>query len=151
MGIELREITKDNFFEVGLLATNASGMPTFDEEYICANTVSIAESKFYPELLPQGIYLDNQPIGFIMSGPYENDNYKYWILRFMIDYKFQGKGYGKQSFLAFIEQMRNKKVVNQIFLGLHESNKAAITLYESCGFRFTGVEKDDELVYTLAL
>ncbi|MDM1465138.1 GNAT family N-acetyltransferase [Myroides odoratimimus] len=150
MVYELKDITKDNFYEVGLLTTNASGMPTFDEEYICANSVSLAESKFYSELLPQAIYLDNQLIGFIMSGPYECDNNNFWILRFMIDYKFQGKGYGKKAFLVFIEQIRSKRK-GQIFLGLHESNKVAIVLYESCGFRFTGIEKDEELVYVLDL
>ncbi|WP_228412770.1 hypothetical protein [Chryseobacterium sp. G0162] len=55
MEITLQEITVDNFYDVCLLTTNKSGIPTFDEEFLCSNSVSIAESKYYPLLNPQAI------------------------------------------------------------------------------------------------
>ncbi|MEK6513471.1 GNAT family N-acetyltransferase [Myroides odoratimimus] len=151
MRITLREVTADNYYEVGLLTTNKDGKPTFDEEYICGNAVSIAESKFYPNLEPQAIYSDEELIGFIMSGPYDRDQDNYWIMRFMIDYQHQGKGYGKKAFEAFLEQIRLRELVQELYLGLDESNVRAIQLYTSCGFVNTGVVKDGEQVYVLHL
>lgn len=149
MELELKDITADNYYEVGLLTTNKDGVPTCEEEYICGNAMSIAESKFYPALIPQAIYAEKELIGFIMSGPYIKDNNNYWILRFMIDYKYQGKGFGKEAFLTFIKQVKANNGTKEIYLGLDKSNKKAISLYESCGFRFTGKIKDGELVYVL--
>lgn len=149
MEIELAAITTDNYYEVGLLTTNKNGIATCEEEYICGNAMSIAESKFYPELIPQAIYIDQELIGFILSGPYAKDNTNYWILRFMIDYKYQGKGLGKAAFLAFIKQVKANNRVQEIYLGLDKSNNQAIRLYESCGFKFTGKIKEGELVYVL--
>lgn len=147
MKLALKEITVENYYDVGLLTTNHDGRATAEEEYICGNAMSMAESKFCPELRPQAIYAGEELIGFVMSGPYAKDENNYWILRFMIDYKYQGKGLGKAAFRAFIQQVKAENRTKVIYLGLHETNKKAISLYESCGFRFTGKVKDGELVY----
>ncbi|MDR2284435.1 MAG: GNAT family N-acetyltransferase [Sphingobacterium sp.] len=151
MSVILKEVTAGNYYEVGLLTTNQSGMPTFDEEFICANSVSIAESKYYPKLHPQAIYANDILIGFILSGPYIDDDDNFWILRYMIDYKYQGKGYGKRALLSFIEQIRQKGLVQEIFLGLDAANEKAIKVYTACGFRFTGVIKQGEQIYCLTI
>lgn len=151
MKLELKEITADNYYDVGLLTTNKDGIPTAEEEYICGNAMSMAESKFYPELRPQAIYAEQELIGFILSGPYAQDKPNYWILRFMIDYQYQGKGWGKAAFLAFVQQVKTDNKTKAIYLGLDQTNQKAIRLYESCGFQFTGTIKDGELVYVLVL
>lgn len=150
VSITLREINAENYYEVSRLTTNKSGEPTFDEEFLCGNVVSIAESKYYPALHPQAIYNNETLIGFIMSGPYANDHFNFWVLRFMIDYRFQGKGLGKAAFLTFIEQAKELGI-SQIFLGLYPENIFATKLYTSCGFHYTGVDKDGEKIYAIEL
>ncbi|REC62508.1 GNAT family N-acetyltransferase [Chryseobacterium pennae] len=151
MSITLREITADNYYEVCLLTTNKSGVPTFDEEFLCSNSVSIAESKYYPLLNPQAIYSDQTLIGFVMSGPYFRDNGNFWVLRYMIDHQYQGNGFGKKGFTAFIEQVKRNGSIERIYIGLDPDNKRAISLYTSVGFEFTGERKDGEDVYILEL
>ena len=151
MEITLQEITADNFYDVCLLTTNKNGAPTFDEEFLCSNSVSIAESKYYPLLNPQAIYSDKILIGFIMSGPYFKDNGNFWVLRYMIDHQYQGKGYGKKAFHTFIEHVKRSGNIEQIHIGLDPDNIRAISLYTSVGFAFTGERKDGEDVYILEL
>ncbi|HEL3623408.1 TPA: GNAT family N-acetyltransferase, partial [Clostridioides difficile] len=64
-------------------------------DYIESNALSIAESKFITAWVPVGIYDENSLIGFAMYGRLEDD--RVWLDRFMIDSKYQGKGYGKAS------------------------------------------------------
>lgn len=151
MEIILKEITADNFYDVCLLTTNENGVPTFDEEFICCNAVSLAESKYYPLLQPQAIYSNENLIGFILSGPYFKDNDNFWVLRYMIDYQQQGKGYGKKAFLTFIEQVKSNGNIKNIYIGLDPDNPRATSLYTSVGFEFTGIQKDGEEVYILLL
>ncbi|ERJ59878.1 GNAT family N-acetyltransferase [Sphingobacterium paucimobilis] len=149
MHITLRPVTADNYYDVSLLTTNVDGIPTLDEEFICCNALSLAESKYFPDLQPQALYDGEVPVGFILWGPYVNDQNNYWVLRYMIDYRHQGKGYGKRAFRLFIEELRMSEVISELYLGLDPSNKKAISLYTSCGFEFTGHEKDGEKVYRL--
>lgn len=151
MAIAIKDVTRYNYYEVGLLTTNTDGMPTFDEAFLCANMVSLAESKYYPLLQPKAIYNDAVLIGFIMYGPYAYDNGNFWIQRYMIDYKFQGKGYGKKGFAAALEEIRTTCSTSEIFIGLAPENEKAIALYSSFGFVYTGEVKDEEMVYRLEL
>ncbi|GEM53152.1 GNAT family N-acetyltransferase [Empedobacter brevis] len=151
MEIQFREITADNFYDVCLLTTNGNGIPTFDEEFICCNAVSIAESKYYPLLQTEAIYNGENLIGFILSGPYFKDDGNFWVLRYMIDHKYQGKGYGKKAFISFIEKIKNNRKINKIYIGLDPDNQRATSLYSSLGFRSTGEQKDGENLYILEL
>ncbi|MDN3692366.1 GNAT family protein [Chryseobacterium tructae] len=151
MEITLKEITADNFYEVCLLTTNENGIPTIDEEFICCNTMSLAESKYYPLWNPQAIYNDQTLIGFILSGSYLKDNGNFWILRYMIDHQYQGNGFGKKGLTTFIEEVKRSNNIERIYLGLDPDNIRAISLYTSIGFEFTGERKDGEDVYILEL
>ncbi|BAP32363.1 uncharacterized protein CHSO_3326 [Chryseobacterium sp. StRB126] len=151
MIVKLREITQSNYYEVCLLTTNADGMPTFDEEYVCANSVSIAESKYYPNLHTRAIYQGDTAVGFMLFGPYEEDENNFWLLRYMIDYRYRGKGFGKAAFEAFLKEVEALNSISTIYLGLYPENEIAKALYTSFGFVFTGREKDEEHIYKLDL
>lgn len=43
-----------------------NGIGTIMEEYLCCNAISIAESKYYPEMHPKAIYWKDTLIGFLM-------------------------------------------------------------------------------------
>ncbi|MBN1971046.1 MAG: GNAT family N-acetyltransferase [Candidatus Delongbacteria bacterium] len=60
----------------------------------------------------------------------------YCIWRFLIDKKFQGKGYGK---------------ANRICLSYEPKNTAAKAQYESLGFRETDEIEDDQIVSVLRI
>ena len=61
-----------------------------------------------------------------------------FILDFVIDEAFRGKGYGKQALAAMDEKLRSMKVES---VGLHVfgDNITAQELYKKAGFRITGI------------
>ncbi|HBG4971261.1 TPA: GNAT family N-acetyltransferase [Clostridioides difficile] len=105
-------------------------------DYIESNALSIAESKFITAWVPVGIYDENSLIGFAMYGRLEDD--RVWLDRFMIDSKYQGKGYGKASLDFLVNHLKNKYNCDELYLSIFEDNKMAIKLYKDFGFEFNG-------------
>lgn len=119
-------------------------------DFIESNCLSIAESKFITQWMPCGIYMDKKLIGFSMYGLL--DDARVWLDRFMIDYNFQGQGYGKKSLIYLIEHIKKQYNCNEIYLSIFENNKLAINLYKSIGFSFNGeVDYNGEKVMVLDL
>ena len=120
------------------------------EAYLCCNAVSIAESKYYPEMHPKAIYNNNMLIGFFMyeCADYQADTVT--LCRFMIDYRFEHKGLGKKAFDYILKDFRNQDV-RKIVLMIDETNEITKKLYLSFGFYFTGKIDKDEYYYELEL
>ncbi len=90
MNVSLREITNDNFEACVKLKV------TEDQKYFVAtNVMSIAESKVSPHLIPLAVYNDDELVGFTLHGQ-DSQSKNYYIVRLMIDEKFQCKGFGKK-------------------------------------------------------
>ena len=92
---------------------------------------------------PVGIYDGEVLIGFAMYGffwayfPFG----RVWLDRLLIDYRYQGKGYGKATLSELLKLLRNEYHRKKIYLSVVEGNNTAIHLYEKFGFSFTG-ERD---------
>ena len=119
--------------------------------FVAENVYSLAEA--YANLAdgryakPFGIYAGDEPVGSLMIGfdiadeeadrekyPLLTDNYLIW--RFMIDKRYQGKGYGKQALglaLDFIRTWPRGKA-EYCWLSYEPENEAARQLYRSFGF-----------------
>jgi diamine N-acetyltransferase len=104
--------------------------------FIESNLYSIAESKFEEAWKTVGIYNDDILIGFSMYGKLEDN--RVWLDRFMIDHKFQGRGYGKLSLKFLIDSLYREYECEEIYLSIYEDNINAIELYKSYGFEFNG-------------
>lgn len=98
--ISLREVTKENFWAICNLKVNAS-----QEEYVATNVVSIAEAYFSKTAWLRAVYLGDTPIGFIMLSK-DTVNQKYILWRFMIDEKYQRKGFGRQAFQCLMDEVK---------------------------------------------
>ena len=61
--------------------------------------------------------------------------------RFLIDNRYQGKGYGKAALKLLITRLFCEYQCNTIYLSLYQQNKHAYHLYTSFGFQENG-EKD---------
>ncbi len=143
--IQLRPITKDNWEE-------AAGLEPFPEqkEFIAANVYSIAESKFHDDLTTFAIYDDETMVGFAMIGRDPNDG-EYWIMRFMIDRKFQRRGYGRAALALLIDHMRTLPEITGIHIGYETENHGAAALYREFGFVETGIASWGEMTAHLTL
>lgn len=148
--IQIKAVDKFNFWDVGELTSNADGIATVLEEYICCNALSIAESHFYPEYKPNAIYNEDTLIGFFMYKALDEKPNEAFICRFMLDYKFIGKGLGNQSFTAILQHLKDKGM-KKVSLGLYDKNEIAKKVYMNHGFKFSGDIIDDEHIYVLVL
>ena len=144
--IELREITKDNYEDCLNLSVEED-----QKSYVASNTYSLAQAYIFRKTAyPFAIYSDDTIIGFIMLGYYE-DKSCYTLWRFMIDKKYQNKGYGKQALLLGIDYLKHTFRVKEIFTSVVPENIYAKRLYKSIGFIETGELSGCEIVMKLDL
>jgi len=144
MSIELKEINRSNFSAVLKLDVDES-----QRGFVAPNVKSIAESKVYDIFHPRAIYKEDELIGFLMYGQDDGKTDDVWIIRFMIDKAYQGKGYGKAAMISVINEMKARYNKDNIYLSFEPENTVAQKLYESLGFVDTGRVEHGELVYCL--
>jgi len=121
------------------------------KKMVADNAVSIAQAHFSDCAWFRGIYLDDEPIGFIMTA---NTNEKYkgedlpgsYLWRFMITSKYQRKGYGTKA-IKLLEDELKKLGVKEILASCVISDDSAEKFYLSTGFISTGTINGKELLY----
>lgn len=124
------------------------------KQYIASNAGSLAEAGENRAVArPFAIYADGRMVGFAMFAfdeKNEDPEDRYWLWRFMIDEKEQGKGYGRAALAEIIRYFREQHA-DIITLSTKESNAAALHLYHQFGFSENGQMNDDEIVLKLRL
>ncbi|MCG7344909.1 GNAT family N-acetyltransferase [Sporosarcina sp. ACRSL] len=158
--IEFRKITWENFDEcIHLQLTDEQ------KGFLASNVYSLAQS--YVALLNDerpamtfAIYDDETMIGFIMmyNDTAEENEYgdeaAYGILRFMIDRKYQNKGFGTKALQKALEYIRSfpQGEASAVYLSYAPQNEAARRLYATFGFKEIGMDEEaDEMVAKLIL
>ena len=145
--IRLEAINDDNFYAITKLKVSRE-----QKNFVATNTYSLVHAylalKNNKPVFPFGIFLGDKPIGFLMIGydtmtGYDEDpncrwfiKDSYMIWRFMIDKRYQNKGYGKQAMqltLDFIRAFPCGKA-KYCWLSYELENQAARNLYSSFGF-----------------
>jgi len=145
MTITLRPVDKDNFRQCIGLDVNPE-----QRDFVASNVVSIAESKVYPQMVPLAVYNDDELVGFVMHSR-SQETLRYWIVRLMIDARWQGKGYGKAATRALIDLMKQLNGCDEMFLCVVPENTSAQKLYSGLGFERTGEIDEGEIVMRLSL
>lgn len=144
--VRLVEVGIKNFDELIQLAPFKS-----QYRFVADNIYSLAEA--YANIAngryakPFGIYVGDEPVGFLMIGynisdedadrekfPLLVDNYLIW--RFMIDKKHQQKGYGKEALRLALDFIRTFPCGKAAYcwLSYEPENEVARKLYRSFGF-----------------
>ncbi|MBP5208759.1 MAG: GNAT family N-acetyltransferase [Clostridia bacterium] len=141
------------------------------KDFVAPNFASIIEA--YTSIgtectaFPFAIYNDRKVVGFLMIGyneaamyDYFNDfkapevsrnNYSIW--RFMIDKRYQKRGYGRAAMKLALDFIRTRPCgeAEYCFLSYEPENEVAAKLYRSFGFEENGELDGDEIVAVLKL
>lgn len=128
MAIFLRPITKANWESAAKLEVRED-----QRDFVVPNVWSIAESQFHPWTRPMAIYDGETMVGFLVFGRDPADG-EYWLYRFMIDRRQQGKGFGRAALDALIAHLRTLADCRSLTVGYQPDNIAAERLYLSAGF-----------------
>lgn len=134
--INLKPVTKENLDDVLALRVAEA-----QKGFVSSNAESLAQAYVYSETAwPFAVYDDETLVGFIMMGYYEVKHY-YTLWKFMIDQRYQNKGYGRKALELGLLFIKEKFHPTEIYTGVVPGNSAAKGLYESVGFVDTGLVK----------
>lgn len=151
---ELRPVTKDNWEDLIELKVRDD-----QKNFVASNLYSIAEAQFgedfegHWDFHPFGIFDDGDvSVGFLMYGyNFSHPTQQAFIIRLMVDEKYQGRGYGRFGMEKALEIFRADERIRGVGISYEPENDAARKLYASLGFVETGrlIEGEAEAVLKL--
>ena len=153
--VELRDIMFDNVYSILKLT------PANNQQYFVSSAAEMIAMAFAgsnekcPGFLA-AIYNDEIPVGIILIGRSEVENgevdilqkykYAYRLWGFFIDENYQRKGIGKAALKLAFDKLKEYPDSKQLplYLECKRENKIALNLYESFGFKNTGILYEDD-------
>ena len=159
--LELKKINRNNIGKILNLEVfdNQKSFVATNNSSIIEAYIAITENNY---VITFGIYKDDTPVGFLMIGFDVNSddesapkiakgNYNIW--RFMIDKKFQGKGFGRKAMDLALEFINTFPcgTAKYCWLSYESDNDVARQLYKSVGFVETDEKDGEEIVAIMKL
>jgi diamine N-acetyltransferase len=140
----LREITKETVRLITALDVGPK-----QQGLVAPNAVSIAEAHFEPKAWFRAIYAGEEPAGFAMVWR-DPDEQVFYIWRFMVDARFQGKGVGRRALELLLDEARADGA-REVTLSVVPGPHSALAFYERSGFEQTGEMHGGEAEMKLVL
>ena len=135
--MKFREIDKSNYWDYIVLTLDES-----QKGFVADNKQSLIEAAYEDGLYTLGIYHGETMVGFVLYD-YDDTFHGWSMSRFMIGKQFQGKGYGKQAAIAFLDYFKRKHNADKLYISVSLENTVARKMYASIGF-----EEIKEIEYT---
>ena len=161
--MQLVDITSENWEDVIFLTTNesitvksgeesfeAKGMPSLCENHVASNALSIVQSVYEDGWIVKAIEHEGELIGFTMFGWCQEEGF-YELCRFMIDIRYQNRGYGTQALRMILDEMKSRFGCKEVYLSTGPGNVRAKHVYEKVGFRSEHRMLEDEELYKIVL
>ncbi|MGL4521599.1 MAG: GNAT family N-acetyltransferase [Bacilli bacterium] len=145
--IKIEKVTERNMEQLHSLKLH-----THQQDWIETIDECLEEAAQSPNWCPVALYDNEVLIGFAMYGRFADEgiNGRVWFDRLLIDAAVQGKGYGRACARLLLLRIFESYQDDIVHLSVYEENEAAIKLYESIGFRFTGeVDTKGEKMMTI--
>jgi diamine N-acetyltransferase len=144
MDVVFREVTSDNLGEVLALVVAPEQL-----SYVSANAKSIAEAHFEPKAWFRAVAAGDELVGFVMvkRDPAAAD---FYIWRFMIDARHQGRGYGDAAARLLLDEARRDGAA-EVTLSVVPGEHSARGFWERFGFEDTGEVRWGQIVMRLRL
>lgn len=152
MKVQLKRVTRENWEE-------ALNLKVKDMQRKFAPSVAISLAKVYikpdgdkVEYIPFAIFDNERMVGFIMHAYEEDTTDMYWINGFIIDERYQGRGYGRAALSEMLAWIKTRfPHCAEIRLTVFKDNHHARGLYKSFGFLTTGEILGEEDVFFLSI
>lgn len=144
--VTLREVTRDTVRTVCRLRVAPD-----QERFVAPVSVSIAEAYFEREhAWFRAIYAGETPVGFLQlwDDPVEPE---YYLWRFLIDHRYQGRGYGRGAIARLVEHVRTRPNASVLRVSYVPGEGSPGEFYHKLGFVDTGEIHDGELESALDL
>ena len=133
MRLILKEVTSDNFQSICNLTTNTTGIINDDDPFIDSNQTVLQRLSDTGDWKVRAINVDDIDVGLAIYG-YNRLANRHELLHFMIDYRYQHRGYGKLALDAVLGDIALTSGIDNVYLIVHRDNVAAHAMYEHHGF-----------------
>ncbi len=142
--VELEEITGRNYRQCCSLKVSEKQI---NNRSVASNVAILARAYAYRKQGGCAYAISNaqEMVGLLMYRNLDDPPACYILDQFMIDARFQGRGYGKAALMLLAEKLRGEKKYAKIELGCSRDNTAAMKFYQRCGFYFSGDDSEDEI------
>lgn len=141
MTITFREITSDNYSQV----LNLKITPEQEAAKFVSPVVrSLADAWFYREegiTYPKAIYAKDDLVGFIMYD-LDTEEQQVFVWRFLIDQRYQGKGYGRQTIETVLAMAKEQAKITKVVADYVDGNEPMKKILLDLGFEETGFNKE---------
>lgn len=142
--ISLRSINADNYIECLNLSVDIE-----NTDFVDTVAWSLAEAwVYYKDSHPYAIYNDDEIIGYVLMNTGDEH---YEIINFLIDKRFQNKGFGTQAAKLCVDYLVKEYSATKISLPIHPENKLAQKLWEGLGFKKSNAIEDGYVFMRLEL
>ena len=141
MSVTLRDITGDNYFQVLDLKISPEQEAA---KFVAPVVRSLADAWYYREegiTYPKAIYAKEDLVGFIMYD-LDPESQQVFIWRFLIDQRYQGKGYGRQTIETVLAMAKEQAQMTKVVADYVDGNEPMKKILLDLGFEETGFNKE---------
>lgn len=141
--VEVNELNE--FLGESLLATSDQ----IERNLILDVATAIQTAKTIPFAEAYFIFRNEKVVGYtavVFDETIPEIDKQNWLWQFMIDKKYQGRGYASHALPLIIDYVFKKSKEKVITLSTKPDNEAALKLYKNFGFVITGEQNDDEII-----
>ena len=138
--LRLTEITEENFFE-------AAKLEVFEEQagFVAPAVGIIARGYLYRNCNARVYVIENdgEAVGLALVREFDEEPLGYDLQQFMIDKRYQGRGYGSAALALILNLLRKERRYDRVEVCVKKADAAAIRLYEAHGFEDSGYVDED--------
>ena len=138
--IRLAEITEENWL-------NAASLQVADDqkEYLAPALGILARGYVYRDCNARVFVImdDNSIVGLALVRDFTEEPLGYDLQQFMIDKRYQDRGYGTQALRLILDVLSKEERFSQVEVCVKKADSKAIHMYEKCGFTDSGYIDED--------
>ena len=138
--IKLTPITEENWFEAASLSVKDS-----QKGYVAPAVGILARGYVYRDCSARVFAIENDGVivGLALVREFTDEPLGYDLQQFMIDARYQGRGYGSDALSLVLDELRKEGHFDHVEVCVKKEDAEAIRLYEKHGFTDSGYIDED--------
>ena len=138
--VTLTDLNEENWMDFAGLSVAED-----QKQYLAGNTGIIARGYVYRRCRARviGIEADGEPAGLCLVRDLDEEPACYDLQQFMIDRRFQNKGYGSRALQLILTELEKERKYDCVEVCVKKDDAQALHIYEKAGFEDTGYIDED--------
>ena len=138
--LRLTEVTEGNWLEAASLSVKEE-----QKGFVAPAIGILARGYVYRDCNAKIYVIENDSIivGMALIREFDDEPLGYDLQQFMIDRRYQGRGYGSHALGLILDELRGEGHYDHVELCVKKDDTAAVRLYEKHGFTDSGYVDED--------